>query len=184
MALTFDDGPMNGSMRTATDILDAAGAKGTFFCVGRRAWHLPAEIKYAADHGEEIGNHTFTHRGLNRSRAADSSEILRADKFIGRAVGYRPLWLRAKAGSIDATGLAVAAAEDHLVANWTLHSGDTTTGSPEKIESAVLDNVKPGDVVLMHVTAPQTLRALPAILRGLKAKGYKMVTLSELASMR
>jgi peptidoglycan/xylan/chitin deacetylase (PgdA/CDA1 family) len=44
-----------------------------------------------------------------------------------------------------------------------------------------LATVKPGDIVDLHVTNPRTIQALPAILKGLKARGYRMVTLSQLA---
>jgi len=47
------------------------------------------------------------------------------------------------------------------------------------IQSRVANKVVNGAIILMHPTAP-TVAALPAVLNDLKAKGYKLVTVSQL----
>ena len=181
VALTFDDGPFANSMVRATDILVRAHARATFFCVGGRVLHNPDETRYAWSHGMEIDNHTWSHRELTRTRDSDLQQILSADAMIGEITGTRPLWVRPKSGSADATGVAAVFDSGHLLAGWNVHAGDTGTWTSKQITKHVLATVKPGDIVDLHVTNPRTIQALPAILKGLKARGYRMVTLSELA---
>jgi peptidoglycan/xylan/chitin deacetylase (PgdA/CDA1 family) len=181
VALTFDDGPFENSMVRATYILTQAGAKATFFCVGGRVLHNVAETRFAWSQGMEIENHTWSHRELTRTSASDLVQILAADAMISDETGSRPLWVRPKSGAADATGTAVVFDSGHLLAGWNVHAGDTGTWTSQQITQHVLDQVKPGDVVDLHVTNPRTLDALPAILDGLNARGYRMVTLSELA---
>ncbi|MDR3686514.1 MAG: polysaccharide deacetylase family protein [Coriobacteriia bacterium] len=181
VALTFDDGPFANSMVRATDILMRAHAKATFFCVGGRVFHNPDETRYAWSHGMEIDNHTWSHRELTRSRSDDLTQILATDAIIGEVTGVRPLWVRPKSGSADATGVAAVFDSGHLLAGWNVHAGDTGTWTSEQITKHVLETVKPGDVVDLHVTNPRTIQALPGMLAGLKARGYRMVTLSTLA---
>ena len=181
VALTFDDGPFANSMVRATDILVRAHAKATFFCVGGRVLYNPDETRYAWSHGMEIENHTWSHRELTRTRDSDLQQILGADAIIGEVTGARPLWVRPKSGSADATGVAAVFDSGHLLAGWNVHAGDTGTWTSKQITKHVLATVKPGDIVDLHVTNPRTIQALPAILKGLKARGYRMVTLSQLA---
>jgi peptidoglycan/xylan/chitin deacetylase (PgdA/CDA1 family) len=181
VALTFDDGPFANSMVRATNILVHAGAKATFFCVGGRVLHNEAETRFAWSHGMEIENHTWSHRELTRTAAADLTQILAADAVIGEVTGSRPLWVRPKSGAADATGTAVVFQSGHLLAGWNVHAGDTGNWTSQQIEQHVLDKVRPGDVVDLHVTNPRTLDALPGILGGLKARGYTTVTLTQLA---
>jgi peptidoglycan/xylan/chitin deacetylase (PgdA/CDA1 family) len=185
VALTFDDGPAAGGIAKITDILEAAGGHGTFFVVGNRVEGSRAEVVYAAQHAEEIDNHTWSHKQLVRSAAFDEEQIGLADAEIASVTGTRPLWVRAHGGLIDATGLSCAFGGGHLVANWDVRAGDTDLSlSSSRIAANVLAGVHPGAVVLMHVTNPRSIAALPAVVAGLKARGYQMVTLSTLAGGR
>lgn len=181
VALTFDDGPRSGLMIRATDVLDHAGAKATFFCVGSRVMLNQAETIYAFRHGMEIENHTWSHHELNRSAREDLSQILSTDSIIGEVTGVRPIWVRPRSGVADAVGLSAVRDTGHLLAGWDVHAGDTGTWNEQQITAHVLASVQPGDIVDLHVTNPITIKALPGILAGLKARGFRMVTLSELA---
>lgn len=183
VALTLDDGPHAGMIAKATDILDRAGAKATFFCVGGRVLLNGGEVRYAFDHGMEIENHTWSHRELTQSAAEDLSQVRSTDAIIGEVTGARPLWVRPRSGVADATGELVVRDLGHLMAGWDVHAGDTGNWNAAQISAHVLDKVHPGAIVDMHVTNPELLKALPSILSGLKARGYRMVTLSGLATL-
>lgn len=180
VALTLDDGPHDGMMIEATNILERAGARATFFCVGGRVLYNASETRYAFDHGMEIENHTWSHRELDRSKQEDLIQILAADSIIGKVTGVRPLWVRPKSGFADANGAAAVFETGHLLAGWSVHAGDTGDWTARHIEEHVLRTVRPGDIVDLHVTNPRTIEALPGILAGLKAEGFRMVTLSQL----
>ena len=86
-------------------------------------------------------------------------------------------------GMIDATGMKAAVDTNHLVINWTIDSNDSHGGprTADYIYDQVTTNVRSGDVVLLHVTHPESMAALPRICATLTQQGYKLVTLSELA---
>jgi peptidoglycan/xylan/chitin deacetylase (PgdA/CDA1 family) len=183
VALTFDDGPNDGTTQRIVDILNQYGAKGTFFFRGRGM--KPADILAVSESGNEIGNHTISHTGLTgQSTAVMNRELDRVNNQIEKITGQRPVWVRAKAGSISRRGLQAVRAKGMFYANWNVHSKDTNWSlSQRQITRNVVRGVKPGAIVLMHQTRPATIDALPSILAQLSAQGYKFVTLSELAAM-
>jgi peptidoglycan/xylan/chitin deacetylase (PgdA/CDA1 family) len=77
------------------------------------------------------------------------------------------------------------------VVAWSLHSRDTLYSDPQRIAQRVLDRIRPGDIVLMHdghdlpgCRRPASAQALPRILQGLREKGLRCVTVSELLRAR
>ena len=191
VALTFDDGP-NGETKYVIDTLSKYGGQATFFDTGRKlkmSWAKtqPAIIWKA---GFELGNHTQHHTlpdGVSsmwhRSYATDLAEINGPDAFAKYGTGRNTVWLRPMGGMIDATGIKAAVNTNHLVINWTIDSNDSHGGprTPDYIYDTVTTGIKSGDVVLMHVTHPESMAALPRIAATLNERGFKTVTLSELA---
>ena len=105
-------------------------------------------------------------------------------KLVKKQVGHQTLWLRPMGGNIDATGIRAANDTGHLVINWTLDSNDSHgwDHTPDYVYNQVVKNVHSGDVVLLHVTHPESMAALPRICAELTRRGYKLVTVSELAA--
>jgi peptidoglycan-N-acetylglucosamine deacetylase len=169
VALTFDDGP-GPYTRAVTRTLRRAGARGTFFLVGERlAWWrgaLGAEAALGA-----IGNHTWTHRslatldgpGLNaevgRTRSA---EIARTGRIVSL---FRPPY-----------GVRTAAADVYLRRLRVLQVLWDVADSGARI--------RPGSIVLLHETRPQTLPLLRRILRGLERRHLRAVTVPELLAAK
>jgi len=192
VALTFDDGP-NGETQYVIDTLSKYGGQATFFDTGRKlekSWaKSQPSLIYKA--GFELGNHTQHHTlpdGISsmwhRSYATDLAEINGPDAIIKADGGGIPtVWLRPMGGMIDATGIKAAVATNHLVINWTIDSNDSHGGTKtsDYLYNEVTRNIKSGDVVLLHVTHPESMAALPRIAATLNERGFKMVTLSELA---
>ena len=84
---------------------------------------------------------------------------------------------RGKPGQIDSMDLVSA------VVSWNIDSGDWLLNGADEQVSTVLDSMTPGNIVLLTDSdecAEQTLEALPQIIDGLVADGYKIVTLSDL----
>ena len=192
VALTFDDGP-NGETKFVINTLSKYGGQATFFDTGRKlamSWaKWQPSIIYKA--GFELGNHTQHHTlpdGISsmwhRSYSTDIAEINGPDAIIKADGGGIPtVWLRPMGGMIDATGIKAAVATNHLVVNWTIDSNDSHGGAKtsDYLYNEVMRNIKSGDVVLLHVTHPESMAALPRIAATLNERGFKMVTLSELA---
>jgi len=190
VALTFDDGP-NGETQYVLKTLAEYGGQGTFFDSGRKLapkWaHTQAKMIEKA--GSEIANHTQSHTVNDvgslwrRTYDFDVKEITQPDTYVKEQVGHNMLWVRPMGGMIDATGVKAAADTGHLVINWTIDSNDSHGGprSVDYIYRQCTDNVKSGDVILLHVTKKESMEALPLICAELQRKGLKMVTVSELA---
>ena len=190
VALTFDDGP-NGETAYVINTMKKYGGQATFFDTGRKlakGWAKPQPgIIWKA--GFELGNHTQHHTINNvssmwhRTYAVDLAEINGPDVFARYGTGRPTTWLRPMGGMIDATGMKAAVDTNHLVINWTIDSNDSHGGprTADYIYDQVTTNVRSGDVVLLHVTHPESMAALPRICATLTQQGYKLVTLSELA---
>ena len=184
VALTFDDGP-NFRTKKAIAILERYGAKGTFFVTGSMSKKRGGATanRLVISTGNELANHTWSHNRLNKTYAADLKAINRLEKLLKAQTGQGTRWVRAMGGAVNKTGLKATKNSGHLYAQWSVSIADSVRGTsnPHRLYHNVVDHVKTGSVVLMHVTHPETLAALPAICAELKARGYKMVTLSEMA---
>jgi peptidoglycan/xylan/chitin deacetylase (PgdA/CDA1 family) len=185
VALTFDDGP-NKRTRSAVDILDAYGAKGTFFATWWCSRHPANAVanRYVVSRGHELANHTTRHKPLTRSYRADVTEIMGIERMLVEQTGSPTIWVRAMGGSVNKTGLRATRDTGHLYAQWSVDSMDARRRytAPTRLYRNVVRRIRPGDIVLMHVTHPETLAALPLICAELQRQGYRMVTLSELAA--
>ena len=191
VALTFDDGP-NYQTKHVLTTLEEHGGQGTFFFSGTLLKRKGAtqQAALAEDAGSEVANHTMNH-AINdisamwrRPYEFDVAQATGPDKLLKPVIGHNTLWLRPMGGNIDANGVRAANDTGHLVINWTVDSNDSHGGprTPDYIYRQCTENLKSGDVILLHVTKKESMVALPRICAELKRQGFKMVTLSELAS--
>lgn len=186
VAITIDDGP-TAATKKVVGILDSYGARGTFFFIKNRYKGDPSWVLSASQHGHEIGNHGATHTPLQgRTPEILRSQITDDDDWIAQLTGSEPLWVRPSGGFIDVGGRAAIADTGHLLGLWTIDSQDSHGGSVNYTSDAVFRHattgVRPGSIILMHQTHDWSVAALPRICAWLRANGYRMVTLSELAA--
>ena len=196
IALTFDDGPST-TTPAVLDVLDAYGARATFFVIGSWVERLPEIVRDASVRGHELANHTWTHVDADRTRELETlrDEVARTSDMIERVAGRRPRLLRPPYGS-DPGRFARVASECGLEATvlWSVQSFDwQDPDDPEEIVTQVLAEVEPGAIVLFHdgqretndaEPRPTTLAALPMVLERLRADGYEFATVSELLAGR
>jgi peptidoglycan/xylan/chitin deacetylase (PgdA/CDA1 family) len=187
IALTFDDGPDPATTPRALDLLDARGARSTFFCVGRRVEahrDVAAEI---ARRGHRVENHSHRHRSafwfLPPAMLRD--EIERAQEAIATATGRAPRLFRAPAG-IRSPLLEPALARAGLdLAAWTRRGFDTVTGDAGRVLARLVHGIAPGDILLLHDGSsartasggPVLLEVLPRLLDAIEAAGLTPVPL-------
>jgi peptidoglycan/xylan/chitin deacetylase (PgdA/CDA1 family) len=184
VAITIDDGPNSRTMRICS-ILEKYGARGTFFFTNQlleRGYEWQARQAY--DRGHEIANHTAHHEMLIGSYSFCYAEAKAAISTITDATGFRPAWIRPMGGGISPTGMSAVLDTRQLCVNWSVDSYDSHYQylPPDTIYHNVFNAVDPGDVILLHQTHPESVEALPRICAELKRRGYKMVTISELAA--
>jgi len=178
VALTFDDGPSIYTNDIIT-CLKANDAHATFFVIGNRISTYASEIKYAYDNGNEIANHTYTHSTLTDLRiSAINSEVSKTDAAIKKITGEAPALIRAPGGTTNRT---VRKAIDKPFIYWSIDTLDWKHRNSTKTVRTVMNNVKNGDIILMHDIHGPTRDAALKLIPKLKKAGYQLVTVSELA---
>ncbi|MFC9663143.1 polysaccharide deacetylase family protein [Nocardia sp. NPDC127606] len=181
VALTFDDGPTARTpdvLRTLAELQVPA----TFYLVGE---DLAAHPEYGAaivGAGHEIGNHSYSHRRMVLvSGDTVRAEIERTDTEIRRAGYPGPISFRPPYGKKLWTLPHYLADHDRTSVTWDVEPDSAGGASREAIVGDALSETRPGSIILLHVMyGPESLAAVPEIVRGLRAQGYRFVTVSEL----
>jgi peptidoglycan/xylan/chitin deacetylase (PgdA/CDA1 family) len=184
VALTFSDGP-SGATPRILDILERHDAVGTFFVLGSEVASREGILRRMLVEGNEIANGTFTHPDLGkRSEKVIRRQLASTTGAIQRAVPVRPCFVRPPFGS-GAERVAEVAQELGLsTVLWSVDPRDYRARSARRIVERVTSEATPGAVVLLHDgdTRERTIDALPRIISELRDRGYRLVTLSELAA--
>jgi len=167
--LTFDDGPHPEITPWVLDLLSEHGAKATFFVVGSRVQRFPEVMERMRKEGHGVGNHTMTHPdGWLTSVDAYMDEYRRCAELTGAKL-FRPPY-----GRITPAQYRNIAASSRVVM-WDVLSADFDAKcTPERCVRNVLDNVRPGSIIVFHDSQkawPRLEKALPHVLKGLKDKG-------------
>lgn len=189
VALTFDDGPTPEYTDRVLQELESHDAAATFYLTGAEAEDHPDLLAAIVDAGHEIGNHSFSHRRLYFvSGAVVAREIERTDELF-RAAGYSgPITFRPPGCKRLLTTPLYLASTERTTVTWDLEpdSMPEIADDAEELADYVVENVRPGSIVLMHVMydgREPTREALPEILERLAADGYRFVTISELLAL-
>jgi len=180
LALSFDDGPTTLTSALVAQ-LAAHHARATFFLIGRDIAPHAAAVAAEAAAGDEIGNHTWSHRDLTTlSPAAVDRELSETSRAIRVASGTAPRLVRPPGGNRDAAVDGVIRAHGLIETLWSIDPRDWASDDPVAIADTVLDEATPGAIVLLHDGRPATLAALPEILDGLRARRLRLVTIPRL----
>jgi peptidoglycan/xylan/chitin deacetylase (PgdA/CDA1 family) len=183
VALTFDDGPSGRYTRQLLDGLSQRNAKATFLLCGYRMEQYPELTERIFNEGHEIGYHGYSHKTMkDMSRRAVAGEIIDSQALLPEDCD--PVFFRPPGGFCTDGIRQVAEARLLAVLSWSVDPRDWATSSTGAIESAVLKNVKDGDIVLLHDMTTSSVRAALDIIDVLQKQGYRFVTVSELARLR
>jgi peptidoglycan-N-acetylglucosamine deacetylase len=190
VAITLDDGPTPGHTTSVLAILKEHGIKATFFLTGREIDKHPMEAKAIVDAGHEIGNHSWSHqRMIAMSPGAVRNEIEQTDAAI-RAAGYqgRPLF-RPPYGKKLVTLPWYLAQHGRTTIMWDVdpEAHPAAATDPRALADLAIANAGNGSIIIMHVmygSRETSRQALPAIIDGLKARGFAFATVSELLAQR
>lgn len=185
-ALTFDISWGTRVPGPVLDILREYGVKSTFFLSGPWAVKYPELARRLVQEGHEIASHGNRHIDLDKeARSTVRQEIMTAHQDLQKATGRIPNLIRTPNGAYNEMVLQVARDLNYRVIQWSVDSLDWKKPGQEAIIQRVLNNVHPGAIILMHAsdTCTQTPSALPLVISGLKERGYRLVTVSELLQM-
>ena len=180
VALTFDDGPAPGTARLLK-LLKRNGVRATFFVVGTQARARPALVARAHADGHEIGDHTEHHQQLTGLPSGlIRREIGGTRRTITRLTGTRPALFRPPYGATDRRVAVQARRLGLAQILWDVDTLDWRDRSSPTVARRAIGGLHRGAIILMHDSHPTTIDAVPRILRAAKAKGYTLVTVSEL----
>lgn len=183
VALTFDDGPVVPYTDSILDVLDLHRIPATFFAIGSSIAQNPGLARRIVERGHELGNHSYSHaRMIVHGQSFYRDEVERTDSLIHAAgqagrIAFRPPYGNRLLGLpwyLRKTGRTTVL--------WSLEP-DSWYHRADSMAAHVLQRVKPGAIILLHVEIPSRREgraALPAIIEGVQAKGYRFVTVSEL----
>lgn len=178
IAFSFDDGPGEYTGRLL-DILQQNNVVATFFVLGKKLTPEKSGIlNQTLANGNEIGNHAFSHRFLTKLPLGEvQSEITKTNDLVKSLTGYTPILLRPPYGSVNDS---ILPAINMPIINWSLDTGDWKYQDKNTIATTILNNIKDGDIILMHDIYPSSVDAIEIVLPQLKARGFQIVTVSQL----
>ncbi|MGH9493805.1 MAG: glycosyltransferase [Candidatus Sulfotelmatobacter sp.] len=212
VALTFDDGPDPEWTPKILDVLKAKNATGTFFLIGIQADKFSSIAKRIYEQGNTIGNHTFTHPDVtNASAGYMKFELNLTERLFASMLGVRTILMRPPY-AIDeepdtadqVRPLEIPQEMGYITVgnridpnDWNVNAPDAAHGkrSAEEISSYVLAHLPPcrvedlrcGNIVLLHDGGgdrSETVRALPTIIDGIRARGHEVAPVYELIGMQ
>ena len=197
VALTFDDGPSEGTLRLL-DCLAREGVSATFFQCGANVARHGSVARRVAEAGHEIGNHTYTHRRLCPRLSLSPNllspaevlwEFASAQALISSETGTVPTLLRAPYG-MRWFGLAAAQRKLRLHGvMWTAIGRDWEL-PPHRIVERLLRRLTPGAILCLHdgrdirpsPDIEATLAATRQLIPRLRDAGYQFETVSQILS--
>lgn len=186
VALTFDDGPHPEYTCEILDILKEYGIKATFFVVGENAARYPDIVNRIIAEGHEIGNHTWSHKGMaGLSEAQIKTELEKTHLLLKETFNYSPVLFRPPGGGEYKNALSVARqmGYKYILWAWRTDSKDWKCPDAESIANTVKSTVAAGDIVLLHdfvSGVSSTPSALKQIIPYLLEQGYSFSTVSAL----
>jgi peptidoglycan/xylan/chitin deacetylase (PgdA/CDA1 family) len=188
VAFTFDDGPAPLWTRMVLDTLDEYRVPATFFMVGRNLDTHRDAVRGRLDR-HEVGNHSWSHPDLAElDLHGVRREIMRTHEMIHTVTGRETSLLRPPYGHLGGSTLLAAASLGYNVVLWseTMHEAKYRSNPAGQV-SDIVEHTTPGSIVLAHDVGTSArlvaLRRLGEMIAGLRARGYRFVTVSELMTL-
>jgi peptidoglycan-N-acetylglucosamine deacetylase len=207
IALTFDDGPDPEWTPKILDVLKDKHATGTFFLIGIQTDKFSSIARRIYNEGNTIGNHTFTHPDVtNMSAPYFKAELNLTERLFASLIGVRATLMRPPY-AIDeepdtadqVRPLEIPQEMGYITVGNRIDPNDWAAGqnrrTAEEIAGYVLKHLPPcqpddlrcGNIVLLHDGGgdrSETVRALPMIIDGVRARGYEIAPVYDLIGMQ
>jgi peptidoglycan/xylan/chitin deacetylase (PgdA/CDA1 family) len=182
VALTIDDGPDPISTPLILAELRQHGAHATFFLISGRLGGREQLVRDLVAAGHELGNHLARDEpSISLSLAAFEQSLLEADRALAT---YGPVrWMRPGSGWYSPAMIDIIRRHGYRCALGSIYPFDATLPWPRLSVSYIRRNARPGAIIILHDAGTRglrTVRVLRSILPELRAKGYRVVTLSDL----
>jgi peptidoglycan-N-acetylglucosamine deacetylase len=186
VALTLDDGPDPVHTPEILEVLRAHEARATFFLISGHVVGRESLVADVVAGGHELGNHlTRDERSASLSPAAFERAAAAAGAVLARFAPVR--WIRPGGGFYDRTMLETIGRLGYDCALGSVYPYDAHVASVRFASAYVLANARPGSVIVLHeggARGRRTVATLRRVLPALRARGYRVVTLTELEGLR
>ena len=183
VALTFDDGPSQHTDRLL-DILATHGGKATFFLVGGNVDYRPDTVKRITADGHEIGGHSIDHKQLTRLSSDEVMRQLSSPRERMYAItGTDSYLVRPPYGAYNDEVKRIAAGLGIVFVNWSVDTLDWKYRNAETVHKKIMNSAYDGAIILCHDIHKTTVDAMETVIPALIAKGYQLVTVSDLLSI-
>jgi peptidoglycan/xylan/chitin deacetylase (PgdA/CDA1 family) len=185
VALTFDDGPNSRTTPRILDILKTYKVKATFFVLGKFLEKNSEILEREAAEGHVIGNHTYSHiKGTVTDIGKIDEELQKTDNLIFKYTGKKVDYFRPPFGFENWRFLNEAELLNYTIVLWSLDVGDwDRTKTEDEITSKIFKRTKNGTIILLHdggLSREAVIDSLPAVISGLRKKGFKFVTIDQM----
>ncbi|WP_408954494.1 polysaccharide deacetylase family protein [Natroniella sp. ANB-PHB2] len=181
VAITLDG--MWGAERTPKilEVFEEYDLNITFFFGGNWLEENPQLVKEIVAKGHEVGNHSYTHPHMaTLSKEEIEQELNQTGELIKKLTGQESILFRPPFGEYNNLLIETCEELGYYTIQWSIDSHDWMDVSSDYIVNRILDNVGPGDIILMHNDGEKTPEALISLIPKLKEQGYKIVPVSEL----
>ncbi|HEV2059221.1 MAG TPA: polysaccharide deacetylase family protein [Solirubrobacteraceae bacterium] len=168
-------------------MLEREHVPATFFVIGSRARGNRALLKRMLRGGSTIANHTLTHANVAGAGAFAAQQIAATQSIIHHESGFKPCLFRPPYGASRPALSDVVRSFGALSILWDVDSNDRQRPGTATIVADVLRQTRPGSIILMHDGGrdrSQTVAALPTIIRELRRRGLRFVTVEQLLGLR
>jgi peptidoglycan-N-acetylglucosamine deacetylase len=184
VALSIDDAPSAEVTPEILRLLAQYDAKATFFVIGKKALADPDMIDGILAGGHEIGNHTMSNRfTIFMGRDQFRRQLKDFEKIV--PITGKPKLFRPGGGFIFDWQVEMAEKMEYKCCLGTLYYSDMQLKSPSIVATLTMMNLGPGKIIILHDgTKGRTPETLEKILPRIKARGYKVVTISELLKLQ
>lgn len=190
VAITFDDGPDELYTPKVLDILRQENVKATFFVTGVRGEEFQRVLRDIARDGHVVASHGYLHQKFSAIGPREIiNDLNRNHGLIRRVTGVDTKLFRPPYGALDPQSTETIGQEGYKIILWDVDSLDWRSLTADTIIQNVMGAVRPGSIILFHSAGDPrqdltgTVEALPVIIRELKNKGYRFLTVPELLNL-
>jgi len=176
--LTFDDGPDPEHTMPLLGLLEAHGAKGTFFLQGQRVEQHGEIVPEIVRGGHTLGNHSYSHaRFTDLGRDGQLAEISRTDRLLSAYDGNEKHVFRPPYGKLRLNTLLMCMYRRQDIAMWTHDSLDFRLQYSQLVDRMTGLNIRSGDIILFHDDGHAAVAALQRLLPAWRNAGFRFAAL-------
>ena len=185
VALTFDDGPAVGNTLRIMNTLNNHGGRATFFVLGNRVNSHRSIIEQLHHHGHEVAGHSWNHTRLTTLPISGiQHDINSTQNAINAVTGSAPNFFRAPEGAINDNVRQAARNTGMTLIQWNIDPWDWQHRNANTTYNVIMSQVSDGSIIVLHDIHTATANAMDRVIPDLVARGFQLVTVSELLHFR